>query len=148
MEEAVLYVNPHLRKIFSESAFLFDKPQVINEISFETKEPLCNHILLAGDAAGMIAPLCGNGMAMAIHSAKLLSDVIVEAAHEKWNQPTLEDVYVKKWKHEFAGRLLRGRIIQRYLFGSHRTSHLAVSIALQSRWLTNLIIKSTHGRVF
>ncbi|HET9055112.1 MAG TPA: NAD(P)-binding protein, partial [Cyclobacteriaceae bacterium] len=67
LEEKVLFENPHLKKIFTEAEFLFQKPEVINEISFETKEPVFNHILMAGDAAGMIAPLCGNGMAMAIH---------------------------------------------------------------------------------
>ena len=31
-------------------------------------------LLLCGDAAGMITPLCGNGMAMALQSAALASD--------------------------------------------------------------------------
>jgi flavin-dependent dehydrogenase len=148
MEEAVLYKNPHLRKIFTSSEFLFDKPEVINEVSFETKEPVFNHILMAGDAAGMIAPLCGNGMAMAIRSAKLLSNAIELGIHENWDRQILENVYTKEWNHEFAGRLKRGRLIQHYLFGSHLTSQLAVNIALQSKWLTNQIIKSTHGQVF
>ena len=61
---------------------LFEKPEVINEITFEKQDPVSNHILMCGDAAGMITPLCGNGMAMAIHSAKILSGLIIEANSE------------------------------------------------------------------
>ena len=70
MERQVLLKNPHLKRIFSEADFVFGRPEVINEISFETKDPVENHILMAGDAAGMITPVCGNGMAIAIHSGK------------------------------------------------------------------------------
>ena len=78
MEEAILFKNPFLKNIFTNSQFLFDKPETINEISFETKLPVEAHILMTGDAAGMITPLCGNGMAMAIHSAKIVSDLLVK----------------------------------------------------------------------
>jgi flavin-dependent dehydrogenase len=30
---------------------------------------------MIGDTAGLIHPLCGNGMAMAIHSAKLAAEI-------------------------------------------------------------------------
>ncbi len=33
-------------------------------------------MLMIGDAAGMITPLCGNGMAMAIHSAKIATEAV------------------------------------------------------------------------
>ena len=46
---------------------------------------------MAGDAAGMITPLCGNGMAMAIHSAKILTDLIIEHGNAKsFSHETLE----------------------------------------------------------
>ena len=35
-----------------------------------------NHVLMAGDAAGMITPLCGNGMSMAFHSSKIAFECI------------------------------------------------------------------------
>jgi len=65
MQENVLYKNPILKKIFTESEFLYDSPLTISQISFEQKTQEENHILMLGDAAGMIAPLCGNGMSMA-----------------------------------------------------------------------------------
>ena len=65
MEKAVLQQNPHLRQIFGEAEFLYPQPEVINEISFAPKQPVEQHVLMCGDAAGLITPLCGNGMAMA-----------------------------------------------------------------------------------
>jgi flavin-dependent dehydrogenase len=57
MEADVLHRNPYLKSIYSNSEFLFEKPEVINEISFSPKEAVFEHVLMAGDAAGMITPL-------------------------------------------------------------------------------------------
>lgn len=40
-------------------------------------------MLMIGDTAGLIHPLCGNGMAMAIHSAKIASELCVLYLNEK-----------------------------------------------------------------
>lgn len=147
LEKMVLSENPHLRNIFSSAEFLFEKPETINEISFETKEPVYKHILMAGDAAGMIAPLCGNGMAMAIHAGKLVSDLIIEAAENQNAHSWLEKMYAQHWKNLFAGRLRTGRMIQHYLFGSEWSSRLAVSLAVNSKSIANFIVRRTHGEI-
>lgn len=146
LEKNVLLENPHLKKLFSEAEFLFEKPEVINEISFETKEPVYNHILMAGDAAGMIAPLCGNGMAMAIHSAKILSDLIIE--NKTLPLAELEKLYSTVWRKTFSGRLWVGRLLQNKLFGTELGSTIGVNLAINSKFITNSLIKITHGKVF
>src|SRR6478736_1446680 len=98
MEENVLFKNPFLKFIFSNSDFLFDKPETINEISFSTKEPVQDHILMCGDAAGMITPLCGNGMAIAIHSAKIASALIIDFCGGKISREELEKKYSQQWR--------------------------------------------------
>ncbi|MBL7873199.1 MAG: FAD-dependent monooxygenase [Cyclobacteriaceae bacterium] len=147
MEEAVLFKNPYLKSIFRNSEFLFDKPEVINEISFATKTPIENHVLMTGDAAGMITPLCGNGMAMAIHSAKILSELVIEYSAGKITREHLEIQYSQKWNSLFAIRLWTGRQIQR-LFGDEWTSNLAINLMRKSQPLAELIIKKTHGQPF
>jgi flavin-dependent dehydrogenase len=149
MEENVLFKNPHLSKIFTEAEFLFDKPETINEISFETKGPVFDHVLMTGDAAGMIAPLCGNGMAMAIHSAKMLTDTIKKHwSSQSFNRDLLERDYSAKWKNTFGWRLWLGRQLQNKLFGHPVTSALAVKLAIYSKPVARLIIKKTHGPIF
>ncbi len=148
MEENVLFKNPHIKSLFTNSEFLFDRPEVINEISFEQKSPVENHVLMTGDAAGMIAPLCGNGMAMAIHSAKIVSDLIIEQSQTTFNRSLLEREYTKRWNLTFANRLWRGRFIQNKLFGSAFGSAVAVNLVLHSRFLANTIMRNTHGSPF
>ncbi len=147
MEKAVLYENPHLKKIFTQSEFLFEKPEVINEISFAPKQPVEQHILMAGDTAGLITPLCGNGMAMAIHSAKLLSDLIIQHYQkDDFNREALEKAYVKAWSQLFARRLWVGRNVQR-LFGSAPVSEVGVAL-VKFPPLARQIMRRTHGRPF
>ena len=147
MERNVLWRNPILKRIFTESEFLFDKPEVINEVSFETKSPVDDHILMAGDAAGMIAPLCGNGMAMAIQSARILTREAMPFVRGEISRDQMENQYRRKWDDEFSSRLWRGRQIQK-LFGRELTSRIAVSLVMSIPPLARSIIKNTHGRPF
>lgn len=147
MEEKIMFKNPLLRSIFSNSEFLFKKPEVINEISFATKTPVENHILVAGDAAGMIAPLCGNGMAMAIRSGKILSDKVKLYVEGGLTRENLEKSYKAEWMKNFRKRLWIGRQIQN-LFGNAVASNLAVNLAINVKPLANAIIRNTHGDLF
>lgn len=143
MEQEVLWKNPLLNRIWNESEFLFDKPEVINEINFEPKKPVENHILMAGDSAGLITPLCGNGMAMAIHSGKLAAEAILEGK----NRSEVESMYAKNWANEFSQRLWVGRNVQR-LFGSGGASVLARNLIERLPFFAKQIIKKTHGKPF
>lgn len=145
MEEAVLQKNPKLKRLFQNSEFVFDKPVVINAFNFAPKKPVENGIFMIGDAAGLITPLCGNGMAMAIHSAKLLSDLIIESqatSHEE-----LSKRYTKIWRKHFAQRLWVGRQTQK-LFGSGKSSRFALQLMSKSPWIARKIMKNTHGQPF
>jgi menaquinone-9 beta-reductase len=144
MEKQILWKNPHLKKIFTESEFLYDKPEVINEISFAPKTAVENHILMAGDSAGLITPLCGNGMAMAIHGAKLLTNSILQNYDDR---NLVEITHQKTWNQHFRQRLWVGRNVQK-LFGNEVVSEIALSSLKLVRPALRAIIKATHGEVF
>jgi menaquinone-9 beta-reductase len=147
MQENVLFLNPVLKKIFSESEFLFQQPVVISQISFSKKLPIENHVLMLGDAAGMITPLCGNGMSMALHSSKLAANCIQNFLEKKVDRKTMETRYEQLWKKEFSTRLRMGRILQSF-FGAEWLSNLFVSTLKTFPFLSKLIIKQTHGQPF
>jgi len=130
-----------------KATFLFNRPEVINEISFETKGPVENHILMAGDAAGMIAPLCGNGMAIAIRSAKMLSEAVIPFCDNKIGRREMEEHYRREWEGMFRFRLWFGRTIQR-LLGHPKASAFAVKIARASPFVAEQIVRMTHGSPF
>lgn len=148
LEESVLFRNPFIRDIFSNAQFLFQKPETINEISFKTKGPVEDHILFCGDSAGMITPLCGNGMAMAIHSAKLVAERVARYCRDaRYTVHQLEADYAAAWKSQFARRLWAGRTIQN-LFGNDNASSIAVKLALWAKPAARLLVGLTHGKPF
>lgn len=148
LEEKILHENPFLRYIFNNSEFIFHKPETINEVSFAPKSPVEQHVLMGGDAAGMIAPLCGNGMAMAIHSAKLLADHIIPFCAGKTSRDQLEAGYRRDWYRTFSNRLRMGRWMQDYLFGNPFTSNLAVLLAISLPPVARAMVRRTHGDTF
>lgn len=148
MEENRLFKNPFLKSIFTNSEFIFERPETINEISFETKLPVEDHIFMVGDAAGMITPLCGNGMAMAIHSSKILCDLLIKNLKEQnFSLVVIEQHYTAAWNKLFKNRLRFGRQVQK-LFGNEWASNLAVNLAINVRPIANAIMKNTHGDPF
>lgn len=147
MEKGILFQNPHLKRVFTEAEFIFDKPLVINEISFATKTPIENHILMSGDSAGMVTPLCGNGMAIAIRSANILSEIVTMYLSESISRQQMEDLYRDAWKDNFKNRLWSGRKIQA-LFGKYNVSNMLVSAARVSPRLSNFLMAKTHGQPF
>ena len=147
MEEQILRKNKNLNKIFESSEFVWNQPEVINEISFEKKALVENHILMCGDTAGMIAPLCGNGMAIAIHAANILSHKIIEICNQDFNpkkRTALESAYQTQWKKEFETRLMIGRGIQR-VFGNPYITSYFISALKPFPKIIKKIVKQTHG---
>ena len=145
-QQQVVFKNKHLKKIFEESNSVFKKPLTISQISFETKKPVENHIIMCGDTAGMIHPLCGNGMGMAITSARLASIRILQFLNgEIKTREGLEKQYFKDWNKEFKTRLKTGHFIAR-LFRSQIVSQIAYSILKIIPFLLPKMIQFTHGK--
>lgn len=148
LEEKDLQQNPHLKSIFNKANFLYEKPLVINEVSFKQKEAVTDGVFMAGDAAGLITPLCGNGMAMAMHSGKILADLII--AHyeplDQWRQDALERAYKNAWQKQFARRLWVGRQLQQFI-GQSLVSALSLPL-LRIKPVGRLLVRQTHGQVF
>ncbi|MEO6836980.1 MAG: FAD-dependent monooxygenase [Ginsengibacter sp.] len=147
MEKNVLFKNSFLKKIFSESEFLFKEPITISQISFDKKTQLENHMLMLGDAAGMITPLCGNGMSMAMRSAKIAFENINSFLKKEITRGEMESQFVFQWQKSFETRLRNGRMIQK-LFGKTNTTNLFIRIIKHFPSLIRRMIKMTHGNEF
>ena len=147
MERNVLQQNPHLQNIFTNCKILYDSPVTISQISFDRKTQIENHILLLGDAAGMITPLCGNGMSMALHGSKIAAGFIHSFLSEEISREEMETAYTNQWKLIFGRRLKAGRIIQA-MFGKVWVTNFFISIMKKSNALTKALIKQTHGDPF
>jgi flavin-dependent dehydrogenase len=147
LEKRVLMKNPYLRNIFSSAEFINTDPVVISQVSFERKSILENHMLMVGDAAGMITPLCGNGMSMALHGAKFAFELIDTCLKRKINREQLEDAYKNRWKSYFARRLQTGRLIQRF-FGHPFLTNVFINTLRPFPAISRWLIRQTHGEPF
>ncbi len=145
-QKAVVFKNPNLKLLFENCTMLFDKPLTISQICFEKKKAIENHILMIGDTAGLIHPLCGNGMAMAIHSAKIVSE-LVELFFNKEikSRAGLEKKYKQEWKFNFEKRIRAGRFLAR-LLQHQKVSEFLLQIVIKFPLLLPKIIKRTHGK--
>ncbi len=142
----VVSENRHLSVFLNEAKPVFENPLTIAQISFEKKEPLVDHILMCGDTAGLIHPLCGNGMAMAIHSAKMASEGIRDFMEkETYDRMQMENEYVKNWNRTFKRRLWYGRRLQ-YMLLNKKYMAMGVSAIGASPGLLRNIITKTHGK--
>lgn len=147
LEKNILQQNPHLKNIFEHSEIVYESPVTISQISFSKKSQVEDHVLLVGDAAGMITPLCGNGMSMALHGSKIAAGFIEQFLSDKINRNEMEASYTKKWSALFSKRLLAGRWIQS-MFGASRITNFFIAALKKLPGLTNWLIKQTHGKPF
>lgn len=147
MEKNILRLNPWLDKIFSSAEFLYTQPVTISQISFEKKAQVKDHILFIGDAAGMITPLCGNGMSMALHGSKIAFECIDLFLQHKIERHEMEQYYIDRWNRQFSKRLQAGRIIQGF-FGSEWRSNWLIRTLKPFPKLVSYLIRQTHGQPF
>ena len=147
MEKNILQRNPYLNKIFTSGTFLFDQPITISQISFAKKNQVQDHVLLIGDAAGMITPLCGNGMSMALHASKIAFECIQQFLQQKIQRHEMEQEYTDRWNKEFNRRLAAGRFIQRF-FGSEMLSNFLIRSVKPFPRIVSWLIRKTHGEPF
>jgi flavin-dependent dehydrogenase len=147
MEKNILYRNPFLSAIFSSSVKLFDQPLTISQISFERRQRVEEHKLFIGDEAGMIPPLSGNGMSMALHSSKIAFRSIDAFLKGQIARHEMEQEYEDQWNRLFGRRLWTGRQLQRW-FGDEKRTNLLLHSLKPFPKLVSFLIRQTHGQPF
>ncbi len=145
-QDKVMSQNTYLKNVFSKYKMVFEKPLTISQISFESKCAVHDHILMCGDSAGMIHPLAGNGMSMAIKAAEIASNHILKMMDGAiGSREELEESYEKAWNQEFKTRINTGLVISK-LFKMTMITDILISFIRVFPFLLPLIIKQTHGR--
>ncbi len=141
MEKDVLYKNQFLASIMKSSSTV-TQPVVINEFGFTFKELVKDAIYYTGDGAAMIAPVCGNGMSMALNGSILLASALhMDLSGRK---QAAEKYYVREWKKQFQSRLHTGRLLQNVLMNEHML-HAFIPAMKIFPFMSKSLIRLTHG---
>jgi flavin-dependent dehydrogenase len=116
MRDGVMRTNPALAARLERLAPVMERPVSIAQVTFRTKGPLGRGVLMVGDTAAMIAPLCGDGMAMALRAAELVTPLADRYLAGATSFEALERAWTRRWRREFTARLAVGRALQSGLF--------------------------------
>ena len=107
IESQLLAQNPRLKTYLTNFERVTDRVTT-SGIHFQPRSLSHDGMLFLGDSAGMIPPLAGNGMSMALHSAVIAVQLAMQGADNK----TLVVEFEKQWNLQFARRLKTGRRLQ------------------------------------
>lgn len=107
--------NPRLEAWLAQAELLSDRWLSIAQVPFVGKQPVEGGLLMAGDAAGLIAPLAGDGIAMALRAGPLAASYVADFLCGELNAEQLRRGYAAAWRRAFAPRLRLARSLQALL---------------------------------
>ncbi|AFC26116.1 NAD(P)/FAD-dependent oxidoreductase [Saprospira grandis] len=145
LERTILGQNPYLEQAFREFRPIFSRPLSISNIYFRPKPLVEQGLPMLGDAAGLIYPLSGNGMAMAIGSAAIMQALVPQYLEGQLSQAEFLAQYAAAWQKNYSLRLQAGRKLQHF-FGRPFWSNLGVQLFAGLPFMQKTIIRWTHGR--
>ena len=147
MQEQILYKNKAIKRLFEQAEFLYEKPIAVSNIEFKKKRLIHDNVIYVGDAAGLITPLCGNGMSMSLHGSAILAPLISQYLRKHISESELFNAYADSWNKKFKRRMAAGRSIQQ-VFRHERTADLGLKLLNCFPAVNQRLLSLTHGAAF
>lgn len=143
LEESLLTQNPHLAATLKRLTPMMDR-LVVSQLDYRSRTAVEGHILMLGDAGGLTYPLCGNGMALALHSARLASQAVPRFLAGAYDRRALERHFSRSWSSAAIRQRHVARVLQP-LFASTSLADTALGWAHRAPWLPNAVVRLAHG---
>jgi len=113
MIEHVFCHNPVLADRFTHLKRVTDTFYAVSQVTFAHKGTFDKDICMIGDTVGMIAPLCGDGMAMALQGADLAVSEIAAYLEGRQDADAFKHAYDTAWRAKFQTRMRLSRLMHR-----------------------------------
>jgi menaquinone-9 beta-reductase len=139
-----LYTNPVLADRLSNMTRVPGSLNALSQISLEIKPKFVEDVLQIGDTGGMITPLCGDGMAMAMRSTELAIPAVLGFLSGDRSEIELKRQYESAWNREFWLRLRVGKLMHQ-AFIRPTLANIGVEICDRFPGLGSWIIQATRG---
>lgn len=140
----IMSQNPLLAERLDKLNPDWDQALAAANLSFGPASCQVGGTLLVGDAAGTIAPLCGDGMAMALAAGEMLALLADPFLRGALSGPALTAEYARGWQEEFCRRLQVGGLLQQALLHPGWT-RVAVGILRRFPGLGQGLYRWTRG---
>ena len=145
MLNTTLRQNPALDELLGGLTRVSDRFEAVSQVPLMPKSRFADDVCMIGDAAGMIAPLCGDGMAMALRTADLVSPLASDFLDGRLSARAFRTNYESEWTDTFGPRMRLGRWIHAAAFRPGAAWALVQSCRALPP-LAQWIIRSTRGR--
>lgn len=136
--------NPHLAARLDRLRRVSNRFEAVAQVTFALKGTDADGVTMLGDTAGMIAPIAGDGMAMALHAADLAAPLLDGYLAGRFTREDLHRAYAVRWRQRFGRRLRLGRMLHTLYVrpvvadAALRTVHVVPAVG---RW----IARNTRG---
>jgi menaquinone-9 beta-reductase len=136
--------NSRLDDWLAQAQLLDERWISVGQVPFQKKRPVVHDVLMAGDAAGLIVPLAGDGIAMALQSGQLAAQHSCDFLGGGLTADGLRRGYAAAWQREFGPRLRLGRLLQVFML---RPAWLAAGLRLLNAAppLGRYLVANTRG---
>lgn len=144
MMEHLLVRNPLLARRLRGMRRVSERFEAVAQVTLDAKPAFDRDVAMVGDAAGMIAPLCGDGMAMALSGAERFVPQAAAFLRGEADAGRFREGYAATWQRAFGARMRLGRWIHR-----RAMDPLAAGLLVRAcRWVPGLgafLIRQTRG---
>lgn len=123
---ALLEANPALAARLAVLEPAEDKTHAVAQIPFVDKPRAADGVLFVGDAAGMIAPLAGDGQGMALTSGAMLAAQLAAAPSRPGDADRVRVArsWDRAWRRRYALRMTLSRRLQSRLLDARRAPRM------------------------
>jgi flavin-dependent dehydrogenase len=136
--------NGYLRSWLQKAVRIHDRWISTAQVPFGRKTIIEGDILMSGDAAGLIVPLAGNGIAMALEGGRLAAGWLARYLAGQIRVEELRQGYPAAWKQRFDLRLRLGRAIQPMLLRP-RLASIALRLMNTFPPVGQFLVEHTRG---
>ena len=139
--------HPALARRLSALVPTDPQPLAVAAVPFSPKSRYERGVFFVGDAAGMIAPLAGDGQAMALDSAHRLAEILTSAL-EVADRPPIEHLgrtWDRQWRRAYGTRMALADRLQRMLLAPRSAEWVLRGVGAVPG-LPDLLARWTRGR--
>ncbi len=144
MIERSLKKNPALARRFGVMRRVSERFVAVGQVTLASKGAFAGDVCMIGDTAGMIAPMCGDGMAMALRAAEMAVPRASAFLDGALAAPAFRDGYTRAWRREFGLRMRLGRWMH-HAYCHPALARLGVGVCRRLPGLGRWLIRKTRG---
>jgi len=129
--------DPTLRDRFANAAMI-DRPAVLGPLAVDASDAGMDGLLLAGDAAGFVDPMTGDGLRFAVRGGELAAQAVLATMEGRVTRPHVELRETRR--REFASKWRFNRAVRR-LVGLASTVEIGGLVAFAAPWVLRRAIR-------